>query len=158
MARRRRAVASASASSPREAPILGQGGSAPSTIKGKERAFQVFIVEFFPIQFPGVVVDFSRGLNNLTPDGQQIVCQLLVLQAFAGFLAFIARLSSNGDLLSNGTALQYLSYVFNALSKNFPNRDNAVMNGHSDWYTKLRKDMTKKITARCILMVCIFVT
>lgn len=79
---------------------------------------------------------------------EQELCNPALLRRYATFLVdhFV---TGDDDRLMCDSAKQYLSGVYNVIKLRFPLNANYTACG-SEWYKKLRKDITSQITLRCI--------
>ena len=79
---------------------------------------------------------------------EQELCNPALLRRYAAFLVdhFV---TCDDDRLMCDSAKQYLSGVYNVIKLRFPLNANYTARG-SEWYKKLRKDITSQITLRSI--------
>ena len=113
------------------------GGNAIATIRGKISASNSFS------QFLNVAAGTS--IDDIE---EQELCNPALLRRYATFLVdhFV---TGDDDRLMCDSAKQYLSSVYNVIKLRFPLNANYTAGG-SEWYKKLRKDITSQITLRCI--------
>ncbi len=91
----------------------GDGGTSASTASGRKYAIRQF--NYFLN---------SKGLKQFSECNEETLCKLELLQEFATFLCFFCA-DNNRDLISQGTAVQYLSGVKMTLADRF--KTNLVM-------------------------------
>jgi hypothetical protein len=116
---------------------IGEFGNAAKTVAGKVSAMNHF-ESFLKLKNMGPF----QSLN------EKQLCDIPLLQEFGTYLCDEARDNRTKDLLSKGTAQQYLSGVKITLSEKF--RDNEIWKDVDDWYTSLREAVGNRVIIRCI--------
>jgi hypothetical protein len=132
---------------PREYPLVGNGGQAKSTIKVRNAAlvhFNIFLITINPS-----LLDFDDWT-------EASICVLKLWQMYGYYLVHhaekspgkVAKEGETKELISSGTAVNYLSAAKEAVAKKFPS--NVIFSPGETWYTKLRFAVESEIVRRCI--------
>jgi hypothetical protein len=115
-------------------------GQAKKTVEGRDSAMAMFNKYLF-------VTRHKTSLDDLT---QEEACSQDLLDKFKTFLfKFATRFPGSPMAIALGTAKQYLSGAYNVIKAKYPNHPNFI-NDNSIWYTKLRKDLIKEISVKCM--------
>ena len=109
-------------------PLSASGGSASSTLSGKDSAVAVFKV-------------FLSSMNEDYDTADESICQISLFQKFATFLmTYVSKVTKSE--ISLGTMLQYLSGAKETLQKRFPNASmwsdgDYKFSTNNSWYKKI---------------------
>jgi hypothetical protein len=124
------------------APLSASGGSASSTVSGKDSAvaaFRSFLC--------------SMNVDYDTAD-ESILCQITLLQKFATYLMTYTSKATKSQI-SLGTMLQYLSGAKETLLRRFPNASifndgDYKFSTNNSWYKKIINELYKQMIRQCI--------
>jgi hypothetical protein len=117
-----------------------EGGTAPSTLAGKKIATKCFNL------FLGLM-----GLASMLLLTEIVLCDESLLARFATFLAKYYVKDDDKHLMC-GSALQYMSGVFNCIQDLFSNNPSYSKKDLHPWYTELRQILEREISLRCQLL------
>jgi hypothetical protein len=117
-----------------------EGGTAPSTKAGKKIAVKCFDL-FLSLM----------GLCSILLLTEIVLCDESLLARFATFLAKYYVKDDDKHLMC-GSALQYMSGVFNSIQDLWPNNANYSKTSLHPWYKELRHVLEREISLQCILL------